>query len=256
MADPKIAFFTLLTLKNLKNRLCRRIGQEIGYYGKETDVQWIISKYKSLTGKDPPPNSTFEDMKEYLYEISGPLIFDYSAKFGVQILNLIWDKGLSFLMPGYVTGMLASFAGLIPGIGPIVSTLSSMISSFFGLIFETAKEDISFVLEQSIYANYTYNSFSMLLQIINPFQCMENMVREIKTVTSPQKGFFTGLFDGRPTKKNQKIISRKKKKISVKHFRRENSKRKKSAKKIKQSREDPYIKKKSLKKTVWKKVIK
>ncbi|MEY3393608.1 MAG: (high mobility group) box [Pseudomonadota bacterium] len=213
VADPKIAFFTLLTLKNLKNRLCRRIGQEIGYYGKETDVQWIISKYKSLTGKDPPPNSTFEDMKEYLYEISGPLIFDYSAKFGVQILNLIWDKGLSFLMPGYVTGMLESLGSLIPGVGPIVSNISSMLSSFFGLIFETAKEDISFVLEQSIYANYTYNSFSMLLQIINPFQCMENMVREIKTVTSPQKGFFTGLFDGRPIKKNQKKISRKKKKI-------------------------------------------
>jgi hypothetical protein len=219
----------------LKNRLCRRIGQEIGYYGKETDVQWIISKYKSLTGKDPPPNSTFEDMKEYLYEISGPLIFDYSAKFGVQILNLIWDKCLSFFMPGYVTGMLGSLGSLIPGVGPIVSTLSSMLGSFFGLIFETAKEDISFVLEQSIYANYTYNSFSMLLQIINPFQCMENMVREIKTVTSPQKGFFTGFVDGRPTKKNQKIISRKKKKISVKNCHRENSIRKKNAKKIKQT---------------------
>jgi hypothetical protein len=245
VADPKVAFFTLLTLKNLKNRLCRLIGQQIGYYGRETDIEWIKSKYKSITGKDPKPNSTFEDMKDYLYEISGPIIFDYGAKFGVQILGLIWDKGLSFLMPGYVTGILGSFGSLIPGVGPILGTITSMFSSLFGLIFETVKEDISFVLEQSIYANYAYNSFSMLFQIINPLQCMENMVRELKTVTSPQQGYFGGLFDGKPIKK-----SLKKRKSYREHSKKH---KKKSIKKLLSRNQDIAVKKTSVKKFKFKK---
>jgi len=79
--DPKTAFFALLYLKGLRNKLCRMAGDLVGYFGPSTSREFMLKQLaKQYPDLNVSPTSSVEDMKEIIKEASQQIITDISMK--------------------------------------------------------------------------------------------------------------------------------------------------------------------------------
>ena len=159
-------------LKSLKTQLCRSCGKSLGIFGS-----WIGTKnhLMSIIKKFSPestinPNSSIQDLMNLVKNVSKPFINEVIGKNVVSMFNSIWDNKASLF-----SSIITSSFSLIPGIG-------SIIGPAFNIVFETilsnTKDSIILMQEQIVYQQNVQNAFSMLFEVVDPFECIDNMLKE------------------------------------------------------------------------------
>ena len=170
-SNPKSAYFALVMLKSLKTQLCRFCGKSLGLYGSWSGMKdRLITVIKHFYPGEINPNSSLSDLKSMVKDVSKPFVTEIIGKSVVSIFNTVWDNKSTLF-----SGAITSAFSLIPGVGPI---LGSGFSAIFDSVLSNTKDSINLMQEQMVYQTHASNAFSMLFEIVNPFECIDNMLKE------------------------------------------------------------------------------
>jgi hypothetical protein len=172
-SNPKSAYFALVMLKSLKTQLCRFCGKSLGLFGSWSGMRdRLITVIKHFfPDADLNPNTTLSDLKSMVKDVSKPFVTELISKSVVSIFNTVWDNKSTLF-----SGAITSAFSLIPGVGSI---LGSGFSAIFDTVLSNTKDSINLMQEQMIYQTHVSNAFSMLFEIVNPFECIDNMLKEV-----------------------------------------------------------------------------
>ena len=165
--DPKTAYFALLTLKTFKNKACRFVGSQIGYFGKNATFEYLSEQYYTIYKKPLPPKSTLDEAKELLYDIGNPILQQKLIKGTGDLIGKAFDR----FSKGWTTG-ISNIVGAIPYVGPIVSAGLDVVME---VALDQSKEAIQLTMEQLAYQNNANNAFNMLFEVIDPRTCLDAM---------------------------------------------------------------------------------
>jgi hypothetical protein len=172
-SNPKSAYFALVMLKSLKTQLCRFCGESLGLFGSWSGMRdRLITVIKHFyPDADLNPNTSLSDLKSMVKDVSKPFVTEIISKSVVSIFNTVWDNKSTLF-----SGAITSAFSLIPGVGPI---LGSGFSAIFDTVLSNTKDSINLMQEQMVYQTHVSNAFSMLFEIVNPFECIDNMLKEV-----------------------------------------------------------------------------
>ncbi len=177
MQNPKTAYFALMFLKGLKTRLCREAGKNLGYYGSDTNKEWMLGMIqKRYPQYVPPPNTLMQDAQEMLKDYAKPVVTETVAKVGSAIVTNLWAKSGDILKQG-----LSKAVKDIPIVGGFLSAASEVVIT---AAVDGSKEEIEMAIEQAAYATHVNNAFSALLDLVNPMKCMDDVMREFTKALS------------------------------------------------------------------------
>jgi hypothetical protein len=169
MRNPKTAYFAIMMLKGLRSTLCRKVGSAIGYYGRGTSADWFVKKMKELR-----PSYVYKpssSVKELMKDASGwmrPVIIDAAGGAIKAAVDGLWGSGIPILKKA-LSGTIAQ----IPIAGPLLSAATEVIIEGAAA---ASKEAAQLAAEQAIYAEHVKGAFGGLIELINPFQCIDQML--------------------------------------------------------------------------------
>lgn len=170
-SNPRSAYFALLTLKSLKNQLCKASGQALGIFGSSTGTKKKLVAY--INYYRPDIQVTEHTSMTILKDVSKPFINDVIGKSIVGLFNKAWEHKQKV-----VTGALAlAFTTVVgPVAGPMIG---SGIGMMLDTIMDGAKESVSLIAEQTVYQTDVRNCFTALFELVNPIECIDKMLKEV-----------------------------------------------------------------------------
>ena len=179
-SNPKTAYFTLLTLKSFKNTLCRMGGQYLGSMGvllddRESVLKYILKVYPDMD--PPPPDTKFQQLLSIAKDASGPAMIELAGKSASKLLGGLFNNGGKILKVG--------LSGAVKGIPLVGPMLSGAVEAITDAVCAEAAEQAAFMVEQTTYQAHVNNCFSMLKDLINPFECMQQMAKEAYAIVKP-----------------------------------------------------------------------
>ena len=161
MKDPKTAYFTLLSLKSLKNICCRFVGRLI----KENDLI-DLKQFESKASK--------KEEKSFLWDIGD----HFCQTLAVKATSKGASEFLGKLAGPFAKGTVTVLTGFLPGGGFIAAGLNAVLD----VALNETQEQIGFAAEQAIYMQNVNSAMGMLFEIINPNVCLKQMLESVNEV--------------------------------------------------------------------------
>jgi len=167
-SNPQTAYFSLLCMKEFKNNMCSEAGNYISQQGIKLDnkdsLLWFI---KNTTGIPPPENTNIQELYRLCYEVALPGLTTFVGQLSGKMIEQILSKGGEHLGTLLSTGL-----SFIPGVGTV---LGGSIGFVMGVVCKSAGQDLKIQAEQMAYMTNVKNTFKLLLELINPFECLMKM---------------------------------------------------------------------------------
>ena len=179
-SNPKTAYFTLVLLKQLKTELCRSVGswyvtKNVNLNDKESIIKFI---HKLNPDMIIEPHTTLGDLKSILKDLSKPFIGQVIGQSSASIF-----KGLGKKLGPTVGAALGGAALLIPGVGPFISSGVNVVCTS---VFDSMAEAGAEMAEQAMFISQARNCFTMLKELINPVQCLDDTGKEAMSILQPR----------------------------------------------------------------------
>lgn len=179
--DPKTAYFALLVLKNLKKKVCRKLGNIIGYTKQSSTLGQMRMWYEKNIGITLPEQTTLEQAKEWLTDVTGPIFKGKAIEFCGKSIQAVFDRFGNPLIFG-ITFAVESFLPSFIGKG-----LAEGIKVVLNIAIEETKDAVEMTVEQLAYQTNVYNAFGMFFEVINPKACLDDIIIESKSGTKQEK---------------------------------------------------------------------
>ena len=179
-SNPKTAYFALTAISQVKTRVCRYVGGKLAEMGiymgqKESVLAYIKKVYPDK--EPPPPGSTLGDMYKSLKGVGEQVTLDVVSKQAGPLIKNIFSMGGTVLK----AGLGGAVAG-IPFAGPM---LSGAVSAITDAVVEQTAEQAAQAAEMACYMKSVENTFSKLIEVINPFSCLEELAKSANAVLDP-----------------------------------------------------------------------
>ena len=173
-SNPTTAFFSLMYLRSIRNKLCRLAGSNLKYFGPDTNKDLLLKSIRLHNPNyNPKPGSTVKDILDDVNSIGSKVATETLVSVGGTVVSQMWGK-----TGRAMTEVLAGAAGFLPG-GPIIS---ASIRVVMGAVIDSTEESLQFAHEQAIYTTRLNNAFGMLVDLINPMKCVDQLYGEFVNV--------------------------------------------------------------------------
>lgn len=179
--DPKTAYFALLVLKNLKKKVCRKLGNIIGYTKQSSTLGQMRMWYEKNIGIALPDQTTLEQAKEWLTDVTGPIFKGKAIEFCGKSIQAVFDRFGNPLITG-ITFAVESFLPSFIGKG-----LAEGIRVVLNIAIEETKDAVEMSVEQLAYQTNVENAFGMFFEVINPKACLDDLINASKSGTKQEK---------------------------------------------------------------------
>ena len=176
-SNPKTAYFALTAIAQIKTRVCRYVGgklSEMGIYmGQKESVLAFIKKM--YPDREPPPtNSTLADLYGTMKGVGEQVTLEVVQKQSGPLIKGIFSMGGTLLKAG-LSGAVAG----IPFAGPM---LAGAVTAVMDVVVEQTADQVAQAAEMACYMKSVENTFSKLLEVINPFSCLEELAKSANMV--------------------------------------------------------------------------
>lgn len=179
-SNPKTAYFALTAISQVKTRVCRFVGGKLAEMGiymgqKESVIAYIKKVYPNK--EPPPPSSTLGELYHSMKGVGEQVTLEVVSKQAGPLIKNIFGMGGTVLK----AGLGGAVAG-IPFAGPM---LAGAVSAITDAVVEQTADQVAQAAEMACYMKSVENTFSKLIEVINPFSCLEELAKSAHAVLGP-----------------------------------------------------------------------
>jgi hypothetical protein len=176
-SNPKTAYFALTAIAQIKTRVCRYVGGKLAEMGiymgqKESVLAFIKKMYPDK--EPPPPSSTLGDLYKGMKGVGEQVTLEVVQKQSGPLIKGIFSMGGTLLKAG-LSGAVAG----IPFAGPM---LAGAVTAITDAVVEQTADQVAQAAEMACYMKSVENTFSKLIEVINPFSCLEELAKSANMV--------------------------------------------------------------------------